>query len=109
MPIFYCFNCGAGTNYTLNKPRVCLKCNQSFYQPTTNTTASPKIGVKPIPQLITEPEYSEPEEIPVIDSRSFASAEVQRPGSSFKLSKPVTNDEKQSKLKRQPSKPRSKK
>jgi len=99
MPLFYCYNCGHGTEYTLNKPKVCLKCNQSFYQPTIaskplqSKISNPVVIVDPITDL-------EPEDIPVIDPTSFASADIVRPCTSLKLSKPVTVEKNEPKLKR---------
>lgn len=104
MPLFYCFNCGFGTEYTLNKPKVCLKCNQSFYQPTVapqtvSKVTLPKVVSLQVPTQVVD-DYSEPEEIPEINPTSFASVEAVRPGTSFTFAKPVTVENKKPTLKR---------
>lgn len=102
MPLFYCFNCGFGTSYSLNKPKVCLKCNQSFCKPTiasqqTITNNSNPVKIK-LPEPITkrsEPAFSisiEEDDIeskvPSINLKSFASVDKQVETKSFVFPSP---------------------
>jgi hypothetical protein len=105
MPKFYCFNCGAGTDYTLNKPKVCLKCNQSFVITKPKSVSSYIVPTKPIypvlepskpivqaksdPDIVidtTEEDTLTIDDIPEIDGRSFASVDANRNCSSLTYS-----------------------
>ena len=110
MPKFYCFNCGAGTDYTLNKPKVCLKCNQSFVTISVKKSDHVKVStdtikdseqslashlkgekkkVTPVTQnsiLIEDGDGLALEDIPKIDFSSFAAVEAQRNCSSLSYS-----------------------
>ncbi len=93
MPLFYCFNCGFGTSYTLNKPKVCLKCNQNFYQPVStasipqvtqvNTTTSPPAQPLQEPLKISFSRDDSVSGTPNVNLRSFANVDKQRETKSF--------------------------
>lgn len=97
MPKFYCLNCGFGTDYTLHKPKVCLKCNYSFVQ--SSVASKPNIVSfsppvihhnKPIerPIIINSDEFEEDvsdyiTDLPREQKLSFANVEAERNCSSI--------------------------
>lgn len=92
MPKFYCLNCGFGTDYTLHKPKVCLKCNYSFVQPIfANRSVQSPVQQSVLPKIIVEKpvindvdvSFKEEDEhyiteIPTSQRLSFAHIEAER-------------------------------
>lgn len=125
MPKFYCFNCGFGTDYTLKKPKVCLKCNQSF----VSVAAKPNITIpnksEPVIEVVNKPyqpkfvrsqfdpkvnivnhnliideddDITVPDDLPTIDKSSFAAVDANRNCSSLTYSQ-LLKEAKQEKTK----------
>ena len=74
----YCPTCGAGTSYSLSKPRFCASCGKSFTG--SNNTAQGKVGsnaqvptVSAAPQKHEEEDEREIFEVPNIDKLALRS------------------------------------
>ncbi len=111
MPLkFYCFNCGFGTSYTLNKPKVCLNCNQVFGRPQSlssinsqPTEAKPSITIpnsQPHNRVSIAIVADEEPELPQISLKSFANVDKQRKTQSFVLKAPAIEEKTPTKQKK---------
>jgi len=64
MAKFYCFKCGFGTDYTYNKPKLCLKCGHRFADVSIATTVPKQAVIPPTkqaPKPISKPIISQPD------------------------------------------------